>query len=166
MKAHFEMMARGNAWANRRLYAACAALAEADLRRDLGAAFGSIFGTLSHLLTADVIWLARFRGQAPPGWPLDHLPHDEFRDLAAAREALDADIAAFVAGLDAAALEETIKFRTVVAPAEIAMRLAPALAHFFNHQTHHRGQCHAMLTRLTGAAPSLDLIFMLREEGR
>ena len=164
MKAHFEMMARGNGWANRRLFAACAALAETDLRRDLGAPFGSIFGTLSHLLVADVIWMARFRAQAPPDWPLGHVPHDDLADLAAAREAMDADIARHVAGLDAAALAREISFRTVVAPQDVTMGRAPALAHFFNHQTHHRGQCHAMLHRLTGAAPPLDLIFMLREE--
>ncbi|MEM1298124.1 MAG: DinB family protein, partial [Pseudomonadota bacterium] len=71
MKAHFEMLAGYNAWANGRLYDAAFALSEDDYRRDLGAFFGSLHGTLNHLFVADVIWLARFRGQPNPPWKLD-----------------------------------------------------------------------------------------------
>lgn len=164
MKAHFGMMARYNAWANGRLYAAAARLQDAARRSDEGAAFGSLHRTLNHVLVADVIWLARFRGQRPPPWGLDHVAHHDFDELRAAREALDADILRFVDGLSEAALAATFSYARVSAPDErITQPLAPALAHLFNHQTHHRGQCHMILTRQTGEAPPLDLAFFQRE---
>jgi uncharacterized damage-inducible protein DinB len=164
LKAHFAMFARYNAWANRRLYAAAAALPEADLRADLGAFFGSLHRTLNHLLTTDVIWLARLRGQTPPDWPLDYVPHDAFAELRAAREALDDDVIRFVGALGEHELAGPVRYRTITDPAYVEQPMAEALAHVFNHQTHHRGQAHALLTRLTGSAPSLDLIVMQREE--
>jgi len=163
MKAHFEMMAAYNAWANERLYAAAAELADADLRRDLGAAFGSVLGTLNHLFVADVIWMSRFRGQPNPPWALDHIAHERLPDLRARRRALDRDIQGFVASLAEADLAGDVRYTTISNPARVTQRLDHALAHVFNHQTHHRGQCHALLTRLTGRAPALDLLFYQRE---
>lgn len=163
MKAHFEMMAAYNAWANGRLMAAAAALPEADYRADLGAAFGSVHGTLNHLVVADRIWLARFRGAPAPGLRLDQIVHDDRAGLDAARRALDDDIVAFVAGLGEADIAAEFTYRMVTRDREVTQPMAPALAHFFNHQTHHRGQVHALLTRLTGEAPPLDLIYFQRE---
>ena len=163
MKAHFEMMAGYNAWANTRLYDAAHALPDEDYRRDLGAAFRSLHGTLNHLVVTDVIWLSRFRDRPNPPWSLDHVPHDDPRELRARRDALDHDIIGFVGALTDARLEGEFEYMTVTRAQKIRQKLAPALAHFFNHQTHHRGQCHAMLTRLTGQAPALDLIYFQRE---
>lgn len=163
MKAHFEMMAAYNAWANRRLYAAAEALPEADYRADLGAFFRSVHGTLNHLVVADRIWLARFRGEPPPGLRLDQIVHDDRAALAEARRALDAEIIGFVAGLTEARLDAPFTYRLITRDEQVTQPMAPALAHFFNHQTHHRGQMHALLTRLTGEAPALDLIYFLRE---
>jgi uncharacterized damage-inducible protein DinB len=163
MKAHFEMMARYNAWANRRLYAACAALTDEERRRDLGAFFRSLHGTLNHLLVADVIWTARFRGAPNPPWSLDHEAHADFDDLRAAREAMDKDIERICEKFTAEAVSSHFTYRNM-AGTEFVQPLSQTLTHFFNHQTHHRGQCHAMLTRLAGAAPEFDLIYFLREE--
>ncbi|SFI76338.1 DinB family protein [Albimonas pacifica] len=164
MKAHFAGFARYNAWANRRLYDAAAGLSDGRLRSDEGAFFGSLHGTLNHLLVTDVIWMARIRGIKGPPWTLDHIAHDDFADLRAAREALDADI---VAGIDALResdiLAGEIAYTRVTRPELIVQPLAHALAHLFNHQTHHRGQCHMILTRLTGTAPELDLLVYQRE---
>jgi uncharacterized damage-inducible protein DinB len=162
MKAHFDMMAAYNAWANARLYDAAHALPDEEYRRDLGAAFKSIHGTLNHLVVTDVIWLSRFRDLPNPPWPLDHVPHDDPRELRARRDALDRDIIGFVGALTDVRLEGEFEYMTVFNPRRFRQALAPALAHFFNHQTHHRGQCHAMLTRLTGHAPALDLIMFQR----
>ena len=161
MKAHFLMFAHYNAWANRRLYAAAGALADADRRRDAGAFFGSLHATLNHLLVTDVIWLARLRSIQGPPWGLDHIAHDDFADLTAAREALDDDLIAHVR--DDADPAGTIAYRRVSAPEPVTQPVAEALAHLFNHQTHHRGQCHAILTRIAGEAPELDLLFHQRE---
>ena len=162
MKAHFEMMAAYNAWANRRLCAACAGLSDADFRANLGAFFGSLLGTLNHLIVTDLIWLARFRGQTPPAFALDAILHDDRAEVLAARRVLDADILAYVQGLSQAELDAEITYTMVVLDQTVTEPRAPALAHFFNHQTHHRGQAHALLTRLTGTAPSLDLAQMRR----
>lgn len=163
MKAHFEMLAAYNAWANRRLYAAVAGLSEKDYRADLGAFFRSVHGTLNHLVVADRIWLARFRSEPSPGHHLDQIVHDDRNELAEARRALDAEIIGFVAGLTEDRLAAEFTYRRVTSDERITQPLAPALAHFFNHQTHHRGQVHALLTRLTGEAPPLDLIYFQRE---
>lgn len=155
-----------NAWSNARVYDAAAALPEADYRADLGAFFGSLHRTLNHVLVGDTIWMARFTGDTSPPPALDAVPHEDLASLRAARTAMDARIRAFVDGLDAAALEARFTYRTISNPADVSQPLGPALDHFFNHQTHHRGQAHALLTRLTGTAPSLDLIAWHREAGR
>lgn len=163
MKAHFEMMAAYNDWANARLYDAAHALPEEEYRRDLGGAFGSIHATLNHLIVADVIWLSRFRDVPGPEWSLDHIPHDDARELRARRQALDRDIIGYVGALDEERLAGEFEYMTLTDRRQMRQPLSPALAHLFNHQTHHRGQCHAMLTRLTGRAPALDLIYFQRE---
>ena len=84
-------------------------------------------------------------------------------DLAAAREAMDDDIIGYIAELDNETLSGEMTYSMITIPKTVTQPRAPVLTHFFNHQTHHRGQCHAMLTRLTGAAPALDLIYYLRE---
>src|SRR4029077_16446581 len=86
MKDHFASFARYNAWANRRLYDAAAGLSDADYRTDRGAFFGSLHGTLNHLLTADWVWMHRFTGQGPSPTKLDAIQHERLGDLAAARE--------------------------------------------------------------------------------
>ncbi len=108
--------------------------------------------------------MSRFRDRPNPPWSLDHIPHDDPRELRARRDALDRDIRGFVGALTEARLEGEFEYLTVTRPERIRQKLSPALAHFFNHQTHHRGQCHAMLTRLTGHAPALDLIYFQREQ--
>ncbi|WP_425337521.1 DinB family protein [Salinarimonas rosea] len=159
-------LAAYNAWANGRLYDAAAALPDDAYRSDERAFFGSLHRTMNHILVGDTIWMARFTGDGTRPPALDAVLHDDLPALRAAREAMDARIVAFVEGLDAAALARTFSYRTIVNPSLVTQPLAPALDHFFNHQTHHRGQAHALLTRLTGTAPSFDLIAFQRESGR
>jgi uncharacterized damage-inducible protein DinB len=161
----FEMLAGYNAWANRRLYDAAAELADADYRADHGAFFGSVHGTLNHLLVGDRVWMYRFTGEGPLPARLNEILYDDLQSLRAAREAEDARIAAYVASLAPADLDRTIRYRTISNPADIEQELKLALLHVFNHQTHHRGQVHCLLTRITDTAPSLDLIYYQREAG-
>ncbi|MDF2232639.1 DinB family protein [Albimonas sp. CAU 1670] len=164
MKAHFASFARYNAWANRRLYAAASQIDDAQRRSDQGAFFKSLHGTLNHLLVTDVIWMARLRGIPGPSWTLDHVAHDDFEELRAAREAQDADIVQWIDALpESDILATTLSYTRVSSPEPIVQPMAEALAHVFNHQTHHRGHCHMILTRLTGTAPELDLLFYQRE---
>ena len=165
MKAHYLMFARYNRWANARVYAAAGALVDADYRADRGAFFKSLHGTLNHLLVADRIWMRRFTGTGETADRLDAILFETLAELEAARRAEDDRIVDWIEGLDEAALAGQIRYRAVSVPREYEQDLAPALAHFFNHQTHHRGQAHAILTGLCGRAPELDLLFFQREAG-
>jgi uncharacterized damage-inducible protein DinB len=167
IETHFRMFARYNAWANTRLYACAAKLDDAAYRADRGAFFGSVHATLNHLLVTDRIWLNRFTGAGPSYPRLDLILHEDLDGLRAAREAEDRRIVEWVDGLDAAALAASFTFTPISEPRLVTQTLAPALAHLFNHQTHHRGQVHALLTGLAGrdAATELDLAYFQRETG-
>jgi uncharacterized damage-inducible protein DinB len=162
MKQHYAMFANYNAWANRRLYDAAAALTDAQYREDRGVFFKSMHGTLNHLLATDRIWMQRFTGEGDAPDRLDAILFEAFADLRRAREAEDARILTYIDGLDEARLAGVIHYRRVSTPEPQVQALAPALAHWFNHQTHLRGQAHAILTGLTGKAPEFDLLYYQR----
>jgi uncharacterized damage-inducible protein DinB len=162
MKAHFASFARYNEWANQRLYDAASALPDADYRADRGAFFKSLHGTLNHMLVADRVWMKRFTGEGEAPDKLNAILHEQLADLRAARETEDRRIIAYVDGLDDERLAGTISYRRVSTPDMFVQALAPALSHFFNHQTHHRGQAHAILTSIAGKAPELDLLYFQR----
>ncbi|HET7851071.1 MAG TPA: DinB family protein [Pseudolabrys sp.] len=166
MKSRYTMFAGYNVWCNERLYDAAAKVSDTDYRMDRGAFFKSLHGTLNHLLLADRIWMRRFTGtgEHPPN--LDAILFDDFESLRAARRSEDARISHYIDGLNEADLAGAIRYRTLVKPVEIEQPLAPALDHFFNHQTHHRGQAHVLLTAIAGDAPSFDLIMYQRERGQ
>ncbi len=163
MKSRYTMFAGYNAWANRRLYDAAAQLSDADYRADRGAFFKSMHGTLNHLLATDRIWMKRFTGAGEAPDRLDAILHDRLPDLDAARTSFDRDIVTWVNGLDEARLRGVIRYRRVSTPEEFVQPLMPALDHWFNHQTHHRGHAHMILTSLGRPAPDLDLLFYQRE---
>ncbi len=161
--AHYRMFGRYNAWANSRLYDATARLSAEQYRADRGAFFKSVHGTLNHLLATDRIWMQRFTGEGDAPNRLDAILFESFDDLRAARVAEDRRIVDFVDRLDDGRIAGTIKYRRVSSPEEFEQQLAPALAHWFNHQTHHRGHVHALLTGLVGEAPELDLLIFQRQ---
>ena len=163
MKDHFSGFARYIAWANRHLYDAAARLSDTDYRADRGAFFTSMHGTLNHLLTADWVLMNRFTGQGPAPTKLNEIQHERLADLRAAREAEDRRIIAYVDGLSEKQLAGTIRYRRVSTPEEFVQALEPALAHFFNHQTHHRGQAHTILCTLGHRGLVLDLLYHQRE---
>ena len=114
MKAQFEMLAKYNAWVNERLYEAAAKIGDADYRADRGAFFGSLHGTLNHLLLGDRIWMHRFTGQGPSPERLDAIQHEQLADLRRAREAEDKRIVDYVDVLTDAQLAGTIRFEDPV----------------------------------------------------
>jgi uncharacterized damage-inducible protein DinB len=165
MKPHFTMMAGYNAWCNERLYDAAAQLPDADYRADRGAFFKSVHGTLNHMLVADRIWMKRFTGEGEAPNRLDSILFEDFAELRASRATEDERIAAYIDGLSDADLAGRFRYRTITNPTNIEQPLAPALTHFFNHQTHHRGQVHCLLTGFGLDAPSLDLLLFQRQTG-
>jgi uncharacterized damage-inducible protein DinB len=165
MKAQFAMLADYNTWANERLYEAVAAVPDSQYRSDLGAYFGSLHGTLNHVLVADRIWMHRLTGTGEQPNGVDVIACDQFGELRQSRRLEDQRIVTYVAGLSGDDLRGTMKYRTLIEPARIEQHLAPLLGHFFNHQTHHRGQAHCVLTRLGREAPPLDLLKFQFETG-
>jgi uncharacterized damage-inducible protein DinB len=167
MKQHFMMFAAYNQWANTRIYDAALELTDEEFNRPVGAVFGSLMGTLNHLLVADRIWMKRFTGEGDAPAALDAIVHRALAALRMARETEDRRIAEWVATLTEKALAGRFTYMTVTDMRTVSQRLAPALAHLFNHQTHHRGQAHTILTMLGKPSVTLDLVYFQRtEEGR
>ncbi len=166
MKQHFMMFAAYNQWANTRIYDAAADLDEEELGRDVGAVFGSMLGTLNHLLVTDRIWMKRFTGEGDAPSNLATILYRAFAGLRVAREAEDRRIVDWVGGMTDKAFTGRFSYMTTDMRT-VSQRLAPALSHLFNHQTHHRGQAHMCLTVLGRPSVSLDLmLFQRSEEGR
>lgn len=167
MKKHFSMFAAYNAWANERIYKAARALSREDYLADHGAFFGSMNGTLNHLVVTDRIWMRRMTGEGPVQTRLDEILTDDIDELETLRRQEDQRIIAYVDSLDEDRLNGRIAYRSLTNPAEIVQPLAPILAHVFNHQTHHRGQASVILTRIAGREGSevLDMVLFQRLTG-
>jgi uncharacterized damage-inducible protein DinB len=162
LKAHFVMLARYNKWANARLYKMACALPEEAYRKSVGAYFGSLHGTLNHLLTADRIWMRRLTGSGDHPNKLNSIVCDELQSLRTARETEDERILSFVEGLEDTEIDRQCDFHTLNGTPQ-KQPIREILAHLFNHQTHHRGQAHMILTVLGVVEPDpLDLLIMLR----
>jgi uncharacterized damage-inducible protein DinB len=156
-------MARYNLWQNRSLLAAAEALGEAERLRDRGGFWGSIAGTLSHLLWGELFWMSRFDGGARPDVAMKDSAARFAADWAAyraLRTATDVRILAYADALGPADLAGELVWYSGLQRREIARPKALCLVHFFNHQTHHRGQVHAMVTAAGGRPEDTDLIFM------
>lgn len=158
----FGQLARYNKWASARLYGAVAALPAEAYRRPIGLFFRSLHGTLNHLLGVDRLWLKRLTGEGEHPNRLDAIVYDDLRELAQARAAEDERIIAVVNGYDTSALSSRHPYYTTSGQPQDQV-LADILLHFFNHQTHHRGQAHAGLSIVTKTEPpSLDLLAFQR----
>lgn len=174
---NYRFLARYNRWINQRLYAACATLTDEERKRERGAFFGSIHRTLSHLVVADQVWLKRFvqcgeeHGMPftalqngvldlPDAYTLDMVPFEDWTDLCAKRERLDAAIETWAAGMPEGFPQVTMRYSN----SKGVQREHPAwqaLTHFFNHQTHHRGQATTLITQAGAEVGVTDLIALV-----
>lgn len=145
--AYARAMARYNAWMNAKLYDAAATLSDAERKRDRGAFFKSIHGTLNHLLLVDVYLFDALEGRTPTPFPLDGEMHRDFADLRAAREAIDAKIIAWAEGLTEISFAGAFSWYSTSTKTRRTMARAHGVLHFFNHQVHHRGQATTLLTQ-------------------
>jgi uncharacterized damage-inducible protein DinB len=166
LKAQLATLARYNLWATRRLYAHVDALSDADYRRDAGLFFGSVHGTLNHLLVGEhQLWLRRFADGLSPHVALDaEIESDRTR----LRQRLIDGASAWGPLIDACddmRLAGTLDY-TTTRGVPMSLPFAATLAHVFNHGTHHRGQISAALTAMGHACPELDLVWMLQSESR
>ena len=171
---HYRFLARYNRWINQQLFDACESLPEADRQRDRGAFFGSIHRTLSHLIVADQVWLRRFvKGGAdhgvafaslddavldlPESYTLDMVLYTQWGDLRAKRSQLDLAIEAWTVELSDNFLQVNMRYCN----SKGVQREHPAwqaISHFFNHQTHHRGQATTLLAQAGVDVGVTDLI--------
>lgn len=154
------LMAGYNRWMNLRLYGVCAELPDAERKQDRGAFFRSIHGTLNHLLLADRVWLGRFQQRPFAVRALNQELYADFDQLRAERELTDAEIEAWVAGLSEEQLASELHYTSLSNPAPRRYCLWVAVQHFFNHQTHHRGQLTTLLSQAGKDIGVTDLIMV------
>ncbi len=164
MRDHLRRMARYNRWANTRLYEACAALDESAYRAEGKMFFGSIHGTLNHILVGDRLWLARILNDPAPGLKLEDRPFSDLTSLRNARIEEDRKIIDVTEGYAEGDMDTNVSYRMVTRPDDVTTPLHLCWLHLFNHQTHHRGQIHGQLSQTDVPPPPLDLIYYMREQ--
>ncbi len=160
--AYCRQMARYNAWQNKDLRAVVEAMPKVELDRDRGAFFGSIFATLNHLLWADQIWLSRIAGTPAPkgGIPESCQLTPTIAVWGAERFRTDGAIRVWADALHTIDLTGDLNWYSGAMERQIAKPRALCIVHFFNHQAHHRGQIHAMLSAAGQKPQTTDLAFM------
>jgi uncharacterized damage-inducible protein DinB len=147
LPALFQAMAGYNAWMNEKLYAAAATLSDEERKRDRGAFFGSIHGTLDHIMLGDRAWMNRLGPRDYPMKPIGQTLIEDFAELRAARAALDADILAWAGDLTEEWLAEPMAWTSKVYGGDFVHPRWGLVQQLFNHQTHHRGQATTLLTQ-------------------
>ena len=163
--AYVRTMAAYNAEMNRRLYGAAARLSDAERRQPRGAFWGSIHGTLNHLLWGDRQWMSRFDNWPKPDVAIKQSAGliNDFAALSAAREEADAKISIWAGKVDDAWMAEDLVWFSGAAGREMRAPKGFLISHFFNHQTHHRGQAHSILCSFGHRDLVLDLLGYQRE---
>ena len=158
MLEHFRLLSQYNQWMNEKIYSTSAQLSAAELTVDRGAFFGSILATLNHIMVADILWLKRFAGHPSHHTALnfirsidkpEELAQMLFTDISALseeRKHLDATIIAWCNQLKTIDLNQPLGYHNM--KGEHAVKpFGSLILHFFNHQTHHRGQVTALLSQ-------------------
>ena len=172
MRNHIILLASYNEWMNSRLYSVAASLSTDELTQNKGAFFGSLLGTLNHLVVADRIWLRRFSAhpsghialnpvrELPEPESLDEILYHDFGQLAAHRVMLDALIKAWAASLTEEDLDDSLRYTSKKGVVAVR-RFSSLIMHFFNHQTHHRGQATTLLSQAGRDMGVTDLLMLI-----
>ncbi|WIX31815.1 DinB family protein [Salinicola sp. JS01] len=175
LKDHFGLMATYNQWMNEKIYEAAGRLSAADLAKDRRAFFGSLLGTLNHLVVADILWLKRFAEHPacsislrevvdlPQPTGLDQIVFDDLERLAERRVWLDQKIIGWIAGLSDEDLDIILTYRNSKG-VTFHRRYSSLILHFFNHQTHHRGQASTLLSQAGKDIGVTDLLALIPDE--
>ena len=175
MRELFQLMASYNAWMNAKIYKCASELSAEEMCADKGAFFGSVLGTLNHIVVADRIWLKRFAQSSSaheslkpvrllpfPG-SLNEILFSDITELSAHRTMLDGVIERWVGSLTDSELSQVLCFTTMKGD-RICKRFSGVLLHFFNHQTHHRGQATTLLSQFGKDVGVTDLLVRLPNE--
>lgn len=175
LKNHFELMAAYNQHMNSRVYEAASRLTATGLAKERGAFFGSILGTLNHLIVGDTIWLKRFAKQQssadslrevadlPGPTSLNQIVFNDFTSLSEHRAWLSRQIISWICNLSDSDLESVLSYQNTKGVLA-AKRCSSLVLHFFNHQTHHRGQVSALLSQAGAEIGITDLLALVPDE--
>lgn len=155
------MMANYNTWVNTQIFEVCRRISDDQYRKDLGSFFGSIHNTLNHILLVDLLYLGRLNGEANDHiHSLKQVLYDDLDSLANVRVDIDRKLTEYVRGLSQNDLNRTVRYARM--SGELCEEsVEDILLTLFNHQTHHRGQVHAMLTQSgieNSEMPNIDLV--------
>jgi uncharacterized damage-inducible protein DinB len=157
---YFRRMARYNRWMNEKLYEVCAAMSDEERKRDRGAPFHSMHGVLNHLLLADRVWLGRFNDQPFVVSSLGQELYSDFEELRRERILTDDAIDEWIATLTEGILAAPFTFTSITNSIRRTMPFWQAGQHFFNHQTHHRGQLTALIEQAGYDCGVTDLLVL------
>jgi uncharacterized damage-inducible protein DinB len=175
MLEHLRLLSRYNQWMNDKLYNTAAKLPIDELAKDRGAFFGSLLGTLNHIMVADIIWLQRFSCHPAQHPALDEIRSmqkpqalaqtllDDFAALSAERQRLDATIISWCGQLDAPDLNHKLAYHNMKGEAAVK-NFGSLMLHFFNHQTHHRGQATTLLSQQGLDVGATDLLALIESD--
>ena len=141
-------MAAYNQWMNEKIYACAAQLSDEARKRDMGAFFGSVHGTLNHLYVGDEAWMQRLHGEPVAMKSPAEERFADFEALRAARRQLDQRISSWADQLTDAYADGVCKFRSITYQRDLELPAWAAIVQVFNHQTHHRGQVTTLLKQL------------------
>ena len=172
MNANFSLMADYNRWMNQRIYQSAESIDVDELWRDRGAFFGSIMGTLNHILVGDTLWLGRFSNHSsdftslkalnehPLFASLDQILYEDLPALKGARESMDDIIIAFIKEARESDYDKTLVYKDTKGTA-MSKNFGQLVQHFFNHQTHHRGQVTTLFSQLGHDVGVTDLLALI-----
>lgn len=156
----FHTFARYNRWMNDKLYEVCGTMPDELRREDRGAFFRSVHGTLNHLLLADRVWLGRFTQTPFVVQSLSQELYADWDELRAQRVATDEAVDVWLAALCEDDLRKAFEYTSIVNPQSRRLELWKAMLHFFNHQTHHRGQLTTLMNQLGYDSGVTDLLLL------
>lgn len=161
-RAYVQRMARYNRWQNENLYGVADRLSDEERRRERGAFFGLIHKTLSHLLWADRIQMSRFTDvPRPPGGISESVSlYPDWNTLTDERARFDGTIINWADAVEPSWLAADHTYYSGAIKRELTKPRWVLVTHMFNHQTHHRGQVHCLLTQAGGRPHDTDLPFM------
>lgn len=168
-------MSQYNQWMNQKVYQTAHQLGDQKIQQDQGAFFDSLLGTLNHIYVADIIWLRRFANHAKKYQSLNQLPElssytaldqtvaDNLASLEQLRQELDTVIINWCQEIDSEDLAENLQY-TDTKGNPYRKNFSQLIHHFFNHQTHHRGQASTLINQQGLDIGVTDLLKIIPEQ--
>ncbi len=156
----FKIQAQYNKWMNDHFYLLCDSISDKERKRDAGAFFKSIHGTLNHIILGDRLWMSRFQNLKFHIESLDQELYSDYNELKAQRAITDSEINNYIDGLTEEILSKPITFISKVKQSEHTYILRDCVLHFFQHQIHHRGQVSTLISQLGIDIGVTDMMWM------